>query len=237
MPGIGASDRAVAGVDGVVAEDVGPLEDEALALVDDLDDVRLHVDHGPLAAAVDGEHDDVVARPSSSRTASSSTSPRARSTTTGSVELDHDRRRVRAGAASRRPGTGGRCRAGDQHRAGPGREDPGRSPVGGSTVGVVQPGGVDGGVAELVAGGQRAQEADVGGQPEDRGVVERGDQRAAGGLAVGAVRDDLAEHRVVRRADDLAGLQGVVDPRAGSASGRCVAVPAWGRKPPNGSSA
>ena len=50
-------------------------------------------------------------------------------------------------------------------------------------------------------GGQRAQEAGVGGQPEDGGLVERGDQRAAGALPVGAVDDHLAEHRVVRRAD------------------------------------
>ena len=40
------------------------------------------------------------------------------------------------------------------------------------------------------------------------------DQRPPGGLAVGAVRDHLAEHRVVRRADDLAALERVVDPHA-----------------------
>ena len=62
-------------------------------------------------------------------------------------------------------------------------------------------------------GHQRPQEAGVGGQPEDGGLVERVDQRPAGRLAVGAVRDHLAEHRVVRRAHDLAALQRVVDPR------------------------
>ena len=36
-------------------------------------------------------------------------------------------------------------------------------------------------------------------------------QGAPGGLAVGAVGDDLAEHRVVRRADDLPALEGLVD--------------------------
>ena len=49
--------------------------------------------------------------------------------------------------------------------------------------------------------------------------------------------DHLAEHRVVRRADDLAALERVVDPHARPATARSVAVPAWGRKPPNESSA
>ena len=60
---------------------------------------------------------------------------------------------------------------------GPGHEDPGHVAVGAGTswrssqaVSMV-------GVAELVARDQRAQEADVGGEPEDRGVVERVDQR------------------------------------------------------------
>ena len=97
----------------------------------------------------------------------------------------------------------------------------------------VEPGGVDGGVAELVARGQRPQEADVGGEAEDGGLVERGDQRPAGLLAGRAVGDDLAEHRVVRRAHDLPGLERVVDPDTGAARppDDGVAVPAWGRKP------
>ena len=88
-------------------------------------------------------------------------------------------------------------------------------------------------------GDQRPQEAGVGGQPEDRGVVEGGDQRPPRGLAVGAVRDDLAEHRVVRRADDLAALERVVDADAvaGVRPRTRLVVPAWGRKPPKESSA
>ena len=75
----------------------------------------------------------------------------------------------------------------------------------------VEPRRVDGRQPELVAGHQGAQEAGVGGQPEDAGGVERLDQRAPGGLAVGAVGDHLAEHRVVRRADDLPALERLVD--------------------------
>ena len=77
-------------------------------------------------------------------------------------------------------------------------------------------------------------------RPEDRGGVERLDQRAPGGLAVGSVRDHLAEHGVVRRGDGLPGLEGVVDadavsPPAGHRT--MLAVPACGRKPPKLSSA
>ncbi len=81
---------------------------------------------------------------------------------------------------------------------------------------MVEPGRVDRRVAERVARGQRAQEAGVRGEPEDAGVVEGRHQRATGALPVGAVDDDLAQHRVERRADHLAGLEGVVDPHAGA---------------------
>ena len=79
-----------------------------------------------------------------------------------------------------------------------------------------------------------AQEAGVGGEPEDRGVVEGRDQRLPRGLAVRPVGDHLAEHRVVRRADDLAALQRVVDPDAGRGHRTSVAVPACGQEPAEG---
>ena len=125
-----------------------------------------------------------------------------------------------------------------QHGGDPGRHHPGNVVVGGRHLVVVEPGGVDGGVAELVAGDQGPQEAGVRGQAEDRGVVERPDQGLPRGLAVGAVRDDLAEHRVVRRADDLARSRArgrPARPRRGHRT-RLV-VPACGRKPPKESSA
>ena len=91
-------------------------------------------------------------------------------------------------------------------------------------------------VAERVGRRQPAEEAEVGGQPEDRGVVERGDQGAAGGLPGRAVHDHLAEHRVVRRADLLPGLQGGVDAGARRPADE-LGRPACGRKPLKASSA
>src|SRR5204863_10166820 len=55
----------------------------------------------------------------------------------------------------------------------PCRELAGRRRIGRPDVVTVQPGRVDRGVPELLGRDQRAQEARVGGQPEDRGVVER----------------------------------------------------------------
>ncbi len=96
------------------------------------------------------------------------------------------------------------------------RVDPGRRQQGDLVVGrldgrVVEPRGVDGGVPELRTGRQRPHEAGVGGEPEDAGAVEGVDQAGAGGLAVRAPGDDLAQHRVEGRADHLAGLEGGVD--------------------------
>jgi uncharacterized Zn-binding protein involved in type VI secretion len=79
---------------------------------------------------------------------------------------------------------------------------------------VVEPGGVDGRVAELVGRGQHAEEADVGGEPEHGGLVERSHQATSCLLAVAAVGDHLAQHRVVRRRHDLPALQRCVDPHA-----------------------
>ncbi len=142
-----------------------------------------------------------------SRTWASPTRPPARSTSTSSSSSTS----TGAGRAAVAPAVEPeRPRAGNG-RGGPGGEHPGDVAAGGRQVVVVEPGGVDGGVAELVAGRQLPQEADVGGEAEDRGLVERPDQRAPGGLAVGAVDDHLAEHRVEAGADDLAGLQRRVD--------------------------
>ena len=157
------------------------------------------------------------------------------------------RRPGRGRAASRQPSPLERVRrrpwpAVDQ-RLGPGREDPRQCRRRLLDGGRVQPRGVDGRVAELVARDQHPQEADVGGQPEDRGVVEGVDQGAAGGLPVGPVHDDLAEHRVVGRRHDLAALQRGVDPHPAAAGENrsadpgqrtSSAVPACGRKPWNG---
>ena len=132
------------------------------------------------------------------------------------VELDHHRGRLGAQppavGAERVPAAGV---LGPDERRGPRRDHPGgpRRRLGDRVP--VQPRGVDRGVAELLARGQRAQEPGVGGQAQDRGVVEGGDQRLAGRLAVGAAGDHLAEHRVVRRADDLAALQRLVHPGPG----------------------
>ena len=52
-----------------------------------------------------------------------------------------------------------------------------RSSLGSGDLSTVEPGGVDGRVAELVGRGEHAQEPDVGGEPEHGGLVERGHQR------------------------------------------------------------
>ena len=198
------------------------------------------VDDRPLATAVDVEHARRAARRGDLRATGVVVDPAA-----GPVDqhrLGRARPRSAPGrrpSASRRPGTGARrpCSATSiawiQAAKTPGQV----ARSGAGTVVLVEPGGVDGRVAELVARGQRPQEAGVGGEPEDRGVVEGGDQRPAGGLAVGAVDDDLAEHRVVRRADDLAALERVRRPGRRAGQRTSVAVPACGRKPPKESSA
>ena len=63
-------------------------------------------------------------------------------------------------------------------------------------------------------GEQRAQEAGVRRQAEDRRVGERAVQPGERGRAVGAVRDHLGDHRVVVRADDRARLDRGVDAHA-----------------------
>ena len=230
--------RPVAGGRSVVGEDVGPLEDEPLAPVGDLRGVRLDVDDGDLAPAVDAEHRDVVlGRQLPDLVAASPTVPAARSTSSVSSSSTT----VGDGVPPRRQPsdwngcpvswtatssawihaakTRGTSRARRLHDRG------------------VEPGGVDGGEPELLARDQRAQEPGVGGEPEDARRVERLDQRTPGRLAVGAVGDHLAEHRVVRRADDLAARQRLVDPDTPVGQRTRSAVPACGRNPPNESSA
>ena len=85
--------------------------------------------------------------------------------------------------------------------------------------------------------GQHPQEPDVGGEPEHGGLVERRHQRAARGLPVAAAGDHLAQHRVVRRGDDLAALERRDRPGRRSGQRTSVAVPACGRNPPKESSA
>ena len=216
-------DRAVPGPGALVGEHVGPHEDPAVALVDDLDGVppsattaswrRPSRVRTEWCAARAGRGQDLahlglvdpVAGPVDAHDV---------------VELDQHRR----GVPGEPPAVGReRSRVGpvreDRH-VGPGGEDAGQVVVGGRIGRGVQPGGVDRGVAELVAGDERPQEPEVGGEPEDRGVVERGDEGPPGALAVRAAGDDLAEHGVVRRADDAAGLQRRVDPGAIGASAR-----------------
>ncbi len=199
----------------VVGEHVRPHEDPAVALVDDLDGVPPERDHRLVAPAVEGEDQvvrgtvpdvgdlahlglvDPVAGPVDAHDV---------------VELDQHRRGVPG-----QPPAVGRERSGvgpvreDRH-VGPGGEDAGEVVAGGRDGRGVQPGGVDRGVAELVACDERPQEPEVRGEPQDRGVVEGGDERPSGALAVRAAGDDLAEHGVVRRADDAAGLQRRVHP-------------------------
>ena len=126
------------------------------------------------------------------------------------VELDHDRRRLGRRSGTRRTRTARSPRGRGGRPPTPRARAPGAG-SGGCELVVVEPGGVDGRVAELVARDQGAQEAGVGGEPEDRGVVERGDQCLPGRLAVGSVGDHLAEHRVVRRGHDLPALERLVD--------------------------
>ena len=78
----------------------------------------------------------------------------------------------------------------------------------------VKPTDIDCGVAERVGGGEAAQEAEVGGDPEDRAVVERGDQGVASRVAGGAVGDHLAEHRVIPGTHNLSRHECRVDSRA-----------------------
>ena len=171
-------------------------------------------------------------------TGTSSTRPRAAVDEHDPVELDAGRRRRGA-----QPEAVGAERAlvavvRGQHRRDPGRDRAGQVGVGRRRRScVVQPGGVDGRVAELVGRGEHPQEADVGGEAEHGGLVERRDQRAARRLAVAAVGDHLAQHRVVRRGDDLPALEGVRRPARPRGQRTSVAVPACGRNPPKESSA
>ena len=69
-------------------------------------------------------------------------------------------------------------------------------------------------------------------------MLERLHEQLTGVLAVATVRDELAQHRVVRRADHLPGLERVIDPEDAGEGHRTIdAVPAWGRKSWKGSSA
>ncbi len=65
---------------------------------------------------------------------------------------------------------------------------------------------------ELLRGHQPAEEAEVRGQTENDGGVKGVDHFLAGQLAVGAVGDELGQHRVVVRAYLLAYLQGRINP-------------------------
>ena len=211
-------DRAVADGGRAVGEDVGLVEHVPLALEHDLDLVRGHVDDGLVPAAGHAETNDVpLGRELGDRDtvdlAARPVDPHH------PVELDQVGRRLRP---EPEPVVLEGMRTavlevrGDQHRLGPRRHDPGEVVVGRGQLAAtdgnaVQPGGVDGGVAELVRGGEHPQEADVGGDAEDRGVVEGVDEGAPGRLAVRPVHDHLPEHRVVRRRDHLPAPERGVD--------------------------
>jgi hypothetical protein len=74
--------------------------------------------------------------------------------------------------------------------------------------------------AHVVAGEQRAGERGVRRHAGDGEGGQRAVQAVQGGGAVGAVGDDLREHRVVRRPDDAAGPHAGVDPHAGPVGSR-----------------
>ena len=134
-----------------------------------------------------------------------------------------------AGPAERQPSPtpNGLWSRGDVLSDHPGREHCGHVVVGEvyAVRVAVEPAGVDVGVAELVARSELAQEPGVGGQADHGGVVERGDELLACGLPGRAVHDDLAEHRVVRRADGLSAGQGLVVARAAATSARTWPCP------------
>ena len=245
----------------MVAEHVGPVEDEPLTSEDDLDGVGTDASDAMVGHAVERKsHLDVRAGYVGARQLGHSDPVDGVGTNRHHlVELHVDRGRVAAQTPAvvverAAVGVGSRsCR--------PRREHAGHVTIRLRDFVVVEPGRVDGAVTELVARRQRAQEPRVGGQAEDRGVVQGGDERTTGRLAIGPVGDDLAEHRVVRRTHDLPALEGRVDAHSGVSDSRRmldsgsrrslslarrpplsahrtkVAVPAWGRNPLNESSA
>ena len=167
------------------------------------------------------------------------------------VELDDRRRRV--GARSPAVGLERVAAVGDrrEHRAHPGHEDAGQLVVRPLDLGGVEPRGVDGGVAELVARRQRPQEAGVGGEPEDRRsrrgprpvlsgrprASRRGRSpcRASGRTTCSRPARARARGRPARWSEEgrSPGACEADDP-----GHRTIEVrPAWGRKPPNESSA
>ena len=111
--------------------------------------------------------------------------------------------RARRRGASRRGARTGRRRRARRARARRRRGRPARRSSGGSAGSrrPIRP-GVHLARAHVLVGEQRAQEAGVGGQAEDRGVGQRAVQPRQRGRAVRAVRDHLGDHRVVVGADD-----------------------------------
>ena len=182
---------------------------EPLSAVGDVGDPRLHVDDGADVVAVHQRLDDVVlGRQHADRDAVDGAGHAVDDDV--SVQL-HQRRGGRA-TEPEPVALEGMWRAERrQHRRDPGHQHPRHLGVGRRHLVVVEPGGVDRRVAELVGRDQRPQEAGVGRQAEDHRLVERRDQRPPGGLAVGAVGDHLAEHRVVDGADAPARSQRGVD--------------------------
>ena len=202
---------AVASGRTMVAEHVGSVEDEPLTPEDDLDGVGADESDAMVGHAVERKSQlDVRARNVGTRQFGHPDPVDGVGTNRHHlVELDVDRGRVAAQAPAvvverAAVRVGSRCRR-------PGREHAGNVTIRLRDFVVVEPGRVDGAVTELVARRQRAQEPCVGGQAEDRRVVQGGDERTAGGLAIGPMGDHLAEHRVVRRAHDLSTLEGRVD--------------------------
>ena len=172
----------------------------------------------------------------------SSTRPAARSTTTGSSELDA----LGAGAAAEPEPvglrTGARCRSSAVNTPGSrptriARQRRRRARARGRVVrGRARPCRWSASRNASLAASARRKPALVV-SPRIAVSSRARDQGLPGALAVRAVRDHLAEHRVVRRGHHLAALQGVVDARVRRPPHDRRRVPACGRKPPKESSA
>ncbi len=99
----------------------------------------------------------------------------------------------------------------------------------------VQQPGVEAAGGDVGIGEQEAQELDVGGDAEHRGVGQRAVERTQRGRPVVGVGDDFGQHRVVLAADDHAGREAGIDTDTGPLGlGEVEHLAAGGQEPARG---